>query len=345
MVNNAFQAAVNRLLTLACQFEPTVTAMRRCSRVPSSRLKSASCAASVFSEDFRHITLRGEQGRSDRLLRAAVTAFCSLTRPTRRDARQLAHLALPLCSRASVGARRYVAAVLSDLPDAPRDLVAMLANDQLDIAAPLLKRSPLLADLDLLAIIARHGLGHARVIARRRDLNPVIASLIKALANSEAATQSGSPDETFAVGRRFPTETPSRADAVRDRLRSMMQAADNHALLHQPVQASHRDPKDELDRIRRAMASRFSASGHATTPHASGRLFGAATLDEIVPAMKSLAIPEDKALLIACSAFPERFSDVSAVADFVHAYRHAAPPARRPSSDRASNIVKLSQRA
>ena len=39
--------------------------------------------------------------RADRLLRAAVTGYCALTRPRRYDAQQLQDLALPLIGGAS----------------------------------------------------------------------------------------------------------------------------------------------------------------------------------------------------------------------------------------------------
>ena len=53
-----------------------------------------------------------------------------------------------------------------------------LADEPVDIAAPLLLRSNALTDIDLIALIGRHGIGHARVIARRPDLNPTIAQLV-----------------------------------------------------------------------------------------------------------------------------------------------------------------------
>src|SRR5690606_1596596 len=45
----------------------------------------------------------------------------------------------------------------------------------------LLMRSSALADVDLVALIGRHGLPHARAIARRPKLNASIADLIRAL--------------------------------------------------------------------------------------------------------------------------------------------------------------------
>ena len=46
----------------------------------------------MSSSDFRQIAISGETERADRLFRAAVSAFCSLTRPSRREIEQLERL-------------------------------------------------------------------------------------------------------------------------------------------------------------------------------------------------------------------------------------------------------------
>jgi len=135
----------------------------------------------VSSSDFRQIAIRTESGKAERLFRAAVSAFCSLTRPSRREIGQLEDLTLPLFDDVSVESRRYVAAALSECEYAPAALVRRLCEEPVDIAAPLLIRSRAVSDIDLIALIGRHGLPHARAIARRKDLNPTIADLIRAL--------------------------------------------------------------------------------------------------------------------------------------------------------------------
>ena len=70
-----------------------------------------------------------------------------------------------------------MAAVLCECQYAPASLVRRLSNERIDIAAPVLIRSNVLTDFDLVALIGRHGAGHARAIARRPGLNPAIASL------------------------------------------------------------------------------------------------------------------------------------------------------------------------
>ena len=43
----------------------------------------------VSSSDFRQIAERGDRGKKERLFRAAITAFCSLTRPSRNEIAKL----------------------------------------------------------------------------------------------------------------------------------------------------------------------------------------------------------------------------------------------------------------
>ena len=145
--------------------------------------------------------------KADRLLRAAVTAFCSSARPSRRDAAQLDDLTVPLLGSASDETLRFMAATLSENPDAPPALVRRLADLPVEISAPLLVRSPVLTAIDLLALIARHGRPHARAIATRPGLDRRILLLIRSI---------------DIAGER---PKPASADDARETLRAMMRPA------------------------------------------------------------------------------------------------------------------------
>jgi len=166
----------------------------------------------VSSSDFRQIAIRTESGKAERLFRAAVSAFCSLTRPSRREIAQLEDLTLPLFDSVSVESRRYVAAALSECEYAPTALVRRLCEEPVDVCAPLIVRSRVLSDIDLIALIGRHGIAHARVIGRRPDLNPTIAELVKALNRSELRMVK--PDRTEKEEPVKPALAAAVADAV-----------------------------------------------------------------------------------------------------------------------------------
>jgi uncharacterized protein (DUF2336 family) len=184
------------------------------------------------SSDFRQIALRGDHDKGEKLFRASVSAFCSLTRPTRRNAAQLDDLTLPLYDHVSPEARRFVAAALSECRRAPLGLVRRLASEPVDIAAPVLIRSPVLTDIDLVGLIARLGLPHARAIARRPELNPSIGRLIQALeAASPDAPSTPAAEDTppipedkamLAAANASHPRPGSAAEAARARLRAMM---------------------------------------------------------------------------------------------------------------------------
>lgn len=131
--------------------------------------------------------------KSDRLLRAAISGFCSLTKATRIDATRLDQLALPLLPLVGEETRRYAAAALSRSFPAPQGFIRRLAEEDIAISAPVLVGSPILQDIDLIGLIGRHGLSHAGAIARRANLNPNIASLIKALGLSNISVETPPP--------------------------------------------------------------------------------------------------------------------------------------------------------
>lgn len=84
--------------------------------------------------------------------------------------------------------RQTVAAHLADLPDAPRDLLVVLANDEVDVAYPILNRCGLLRDADLIDVIRLRTMEHQLAIAMRQNVSEEV---------SDALVQSG--DESVVV--------------------------------------------------------------------------------------------------------------------------------------------------
>ncbi|NBC32293.1 MAG: DUF2336 domain-containing protein [Alphaproteobacteria bacterium] len=68
---------------------------------------------------------------------------------------------------------------------APPELVALLANDDFEIARPILRDSPLLRDGDLIAVIKDRSQEHRLAIAARRHLSPDVG---------DALIETGDPD-------------------------------------------------------------------------------------------------------------------------------------------------------
>ena len=71
------------------------------------------------------------------------------------------------------------------LPSAPRDLIVELANDQIEVAHPILMGSNVLHDTDLIEIIHQRTLEHQLAIAMRKNINELV---------TDALVESGNED-------------------------------------------------------------------------------------------------------------------------------------------------------
>lgn len=121
--------------------------------------------------------------KADDLLAAAISAFSAITRPARHDIQQLEDLALPLLECATTRGKRHSAATLAQMEQAPRKIVLTLANEPVEISAPLLLRSQILSAADLIELIGKHGLPHARAIARRTSDDAFLQGLLESFAD------------------------------------------------------------------------------------------------------------------------------------------------------------------
>ncbi|AZO31415.1 DUF2336 domain-containing protein [Mesorhizobium sp. M1B.F.Ca.ET.045.04.1.1] len=285
----------------------------------------------MSSSDFRQIAIRTEAGKAERLFRAAVSAFCSLTRPSRREIAQLEDLTLPLFDEVSVESRRYVAAALSECEYAPAALVRRLAEEPVEIAAPLLTRSNALSDIDLIALIGRHGLPHARAIARRKALNATIAQLIRALERPTLVKTR--PPETvtkLASVKPAPADTaedkqpvPGKAEEdARRRLRSMMRPTGDgvavNLFLGQPTYVKLRETAltGNAAFFQTALADALDVD--FTTARSVTEQSSYAAL---LAALKALDLSEDRAFLIAVAVYPAEFPHPQAIRLFLDRYR------------------------
>jgi uncharacterized protein (DUF2336 family) len=256
----------------------------------------------VSSAEFRHLENRSATGKADKLLRAAVSAFCALARPSRNEIAQLDDLAMPLVAEVSRATLRFAAAALSECAHAPPLLVRHLAGETADIAAPLLIRSRELRDVDLIVYIARCGLQHARVIARRENLPKPIEDLLTALRDPEIERLRA------LFGGRDPDAPDERSRAARDRLRAMMLPA---------------DPATVYRGLRDAALTGRPALFHTRIADALGLEFDrtrqvceAEDTTAIETALRALGLGAEQAFLLLAAGRPARFADVAAIRRF-----------------------------
>jgi uncharacterized protein (DUF2336 family) len=74
--------------------------------------------------------------------------------------------------------RRALAVRLADRDDAPRDLVVTLANDRIEVAHPILSRSNVLEDEELIRIIGQRAAEHQLAIAMRRSITTAVTDAL-----------------------------------------------------------------------------------------------------------------------------------------------------------------------
>ncbi|WP_375205555.1 DUF2336 domain-containing protein [Hyphococcus sp.] len=83
-----------------------------------------------------------------------------------------------LSGEAAPALKRDLARRFADAQRAPKGLLKALARDDISIADPILRRSTVLSQEDLLALIHSQGEQHLAAIARRREIAPEIAGAL-----------------------------------------------------------------------------------------------------------------------------------------------------------------------
>jgi uncharacterized protein (DUF2336 family) len=291
----------------------------------------------VSASNFRQIPVRGEKGKADRLLRAAISAFCSLTRPSRREIAQIEDLALPLLAMASAETRRFVAAALSECREPPSNLVLRLADEPVDIAAPLLVRSAALANIDLIALIGRHGLSHALAIAKRPGLAGPVVQLIDSLLASRTKDTVPMQDAAAVAVAHIPAESPPAparepgraAEETRQRLRAMMRAArpgahfENGAgqIFDESAGAKH------YEKLRSTALTGVRAFFQTALADALNIEFAKAraltetrSYSYLMVALRALDLDESQAFLLTSAVFPSMFGHPETIRLFLERY-------------------------
>jgi uncharacterized protein (DUF2336 family) len=95
----------------------------------------------------------------------------------------------------AVPVRKALAERLARVPSAPHDVIVALANDDIDVAQPILMRSEALLDVDLIEIIRHRTLQHQLAIAMRRNLSEQVSdALVDAGSHDVVKTLLENPD-------------------------------------------------------------------------------------------------------------------------------------------------------
>lgn len=74
--------------------------------------------------------------------------------------------------------RRSLAERLAEVGDAPHELITTLANDEIDVAAPILSRSGVLQDSDLIEIARHRTMEHMMAVSRRDAISEEVSDAL-----------------------------------------------------------------------------------------------------------------------------------------------------------------------
>jgi hypothetical protein len=121
-------------------------------------------------EGLDRLALRSGVDIRPTLVRVLTDLYLQKPTHTPEEEQHYTELVLRFIDRVDVGTRKIVAAKLADYAAAPAAIVRRLARDVLEVAQPILERSPQLKGSELLAIIAELGPQYAAVIARRLQI-------------------------------------------------------------------------------------------------------------------------------------------------------------------------------
>lgn len=138
-----------------------------------------------FSEGLAELARASERKRDAALLRATTELFVLEVSHDRDEVRRYSELATHFLPKVSVADRIFVAERLSICSDAPMHALRMLARDTIEVAGPILLRSPALLTIDLLTIIAATGPEHHRLIAQRATIAPDVRRALRLTGDAE----------------------------------------------------------------------------------------------------------------------------------------------------------------
>ncbi|MQX37277.1 DUF2336 domain-containing protein [Roseospira navarrensis] len=88
-----------------------------------------------------------------------------------------------------ISVRRRIAAEFASRPDVPRDLLTFLANDEIDVAYPVLSQSPVLRDVDLIEVIRNRTLEHQLAVAVRFEVSEAVSDELVGTGNETVITE------------------------------------------------------------------------------------------------------------------------------------------------------------
>jgi hypothetical protein len=117
-------------------------------------------------------------GARSKLLSSISDLVFSRRQPNREEVAALCAVAKLLFRVASAAARCHFATTIAQCDLVPRDMVFLLLNDELIIAEPVLRESPVLTEEDLIACAETMGDDRLQILAQRHSIGPEVVEIL-----------------------------------------------------------------------------------------------------------------------------------------------------------------------
>lgn len=97
---------------------------------------------------------------------------------TEQDRTIMVDIIRRLVGEVKASVRRILSERLAERPDAPRDLVVTLANEEIEVAHPILVKSEVLQDPELIEIVQHRTMEHQVAVAMRPNIREQVSNVL-----------------------------------------------------------------------------------------------------------------------------------------------------------------------
>lgn len=125
--------------------------------------------------------------------------------------------------------RQRLALRLAKVAEAPRELIVTLANDEIEVAGPILRHSGVLRDEDLISVARSKGQGHLLAMSQRETVSEAV---------SEVLVDRGSEEVLVSLARNV------GAEFSRETMATLVARSEKIEELHRPLLERHDLPPD-----------------------------------------------------------------------------------------------------
>ncbi len=186
-------------------------------------------------EKLVHLAKESSPERRRDLLREVTDLFFKA--PEALNESEIGHIGDIICKIAhdmEVKVRRHLAEKLSASDAAPHQVITMLAEDEIDVAQPVLQNSTVLRTADLIDIIKRHGQEYMLAISQRDRISEEVA---------DSLVEHGNDAILVSLARN------RGADLSQDAMEIMVERSKSNEALHSPLVEHHKMPPELISEM------------------------------------------------------------------------------------------------